>query len=69
MAAPDEDSGDSELNLGHQGIGDNCIEKVINYGGKSFLAGECLCSLWRESLKCALIGIALVSTQGEWLVQ
>ncbi len=44
-AAPEEESGkngDSELNLGHQGIGDNCIEKVVNYSGKFFLAGGCL---------------------------
>ena len=42
MAAEENSKdGDSELLLGHQGVGDDCIEKVVNYGGKFFLAGEC----------------------------
>lgn len=26
--------------LGHQGVGDNCVDKVVNYTPKFFLAGK-----------------------------
>ena len=26
--------------LGHQGVGDNCVDKVANYTPKFFLAGQ-----------------------------
>ena len=42
MAAEEKASpnGDLELNLGHRGVGDNFIEKVVDYAGKFFLAGK-----------------------------
>ena len=51
----ESDSG--ELNLGHNGIGDGCVEKVINYSGKFFIAGEQHMVLPRPAVECALFGI------------
>ena len=37
---PPAESGEEELNLGHHGAGDDCITKVITYGGSSVLIGK-----------------------------
>ena len=39
------ESGEEELNLGHHGAGDDCITKVITYGGSSMLIGKSFKSL------------------------
>ena len=37
---PPAESGEEELSLGHHGAGDDCITKVLTYGGNSVLIGK-----------------------------
>lgn len=48
---PEQANDEFALNIGHQGVGDNCLDKVINYAGKSFLAGNSwllVCIIWSD---------------------
>ena len=51
------ESGEEELNLGDHGAGDDCITKVVTYGGNSALIGKSSSLSW-----CALIRINSLHT-------
>lgn len=53
MADSEESSDTMALNLGHEGVGDNCFEKVLNQTGKFLVAGKpnlCFGVLYLEHL-------------------
>lgn len=40
MSSSGPERGEEELDLGHHGAGDDCITKVVTYGGNSALIGK-----------------------------
>ena len=42
------ENGEETLNLGHHGAGDDCITKVVTYGGNSALIGTSLQDMERS---------------------
>jgi hypothetical protein len=67
----DSSDGNSELVLGHEGAGDDCIGKIIDHTGRSFLAGESSrasqSSVRYLEYLCCFSGGAIGATEGCFL--
>ena len=55
--------GDPELFIGHEGVGDDCIGKVIDKTGKFFLAGE---KEFSELVLRGLVGTSVLVPTLRW---